>query len=162
MGTRRPSDFFFRPISIRRSPFLKFRTFHSPYTLPSSVSPKSCICHSYKNGGSAQVSFPFWNGSSSAPSAPLRYILRFSYSTFEQTCKRFFHLSPIFSCSSKLFCALGKLNSFIFKQFQTLSQKHRGVGYPPRLKSAIVCYSEGPNMIANPLLLSLRKRKPTP
>src|SRR6266853_2721439 len=26
------------------------RSFHPPYTLPSSVSPKSCVCHSYETG----------------------------------------------------------------------------------------------------------------
>jgi hypothetical protein len=34
---------------------------HSPYTLPSSVSCKSCICHSYENTGGVGVFFPFWN-----------------------------------------------------------------------------------------------------
>src|SRR6266481_1061206 len=35
--------------------------FHSPYTLPSSVSCKSSACHSYENTGSVGVFFPFWN-----------------------------------------------------------------------------------------------------
>src|SRR5260370_6919317 len=33
---------------------------HSPYTLPSSVSRKSCICHSCENTGGVWVFFPFW------------------------------------------------------------------------------------------------------
>src|SRR5260370_9450309 len=33
---------------------------HSPYTLPSSVSRKSFICHSYENTGGVGVFFPFW------------------------------------------------------------------------------------------------------
>ena len=40
-------------------------------------------------------------------------------------------LSPFFSHPCGLFCAHQKLNSFLFKQFRTLSQKHRGVGYVP-------------------------------
>src|SRR6266404_2692671 len=32
----------------------------SPYTLPSSVSRKSCICHSYENTEGVGVFFPFW------------------------------------------------------------------------------------------------------
>ncbi len=35
--------------------------FHSPYTLPSSVSCKSSACHSYENTGGVGVFFPFWN-----------------------------------------------------------------------------------------------------
>jgi hypothetical protein len=130
MGTRRLPDFFFRPISTRRSLPLEFLTFRSPYPLPTSGSSKSCICHSCENRRGVGDSSHFGTRSSSALSAPLRYILRFSYSTFEQTCKRFFHLSPIFSCSSKLFCALGKFNSFIFMQFRTLWAKTPGGGVP--------------------------------
>ncbi len=37
--------------------------FHSPYTLPSSVSRKSFACHSYENTGGVGVFFPFWNNS---------------------------------------------------------------------------------------------------
>src|SRR5712664_611849 len=41
---------------------------------------------------------------------------------------RSFSLSPFFSHSYALFCTHAKLNSFIFKRFRTLSQKHPGVG----------------------------------
>src|SRR6266481_9759666 len=41
-----------------------------------------------------------------------------------------FVLSPFLSHSSKLFCTLQNLNSFVFKQFQTLLQKHPGWGCP--------------------------------
>jgi hypothetical protein len=34
-----------------------------PYALPSSVSRKSCICHSYENTGGVGVFFPLWNSS---------------------------------------------------------------------------------------------------
>jgi len=33
-----------------------------PYTLPSSVYPKSFVCHSYENCRGVAVFFPFWNG----------------------------------------------------------------------------------------------------
>jgi hypothetical protein len=36
---------------------------HLPYTLPSSVSCKSSICHSYENTGGVGVFFPLWNSS---------------------------------------------------------------------------------------------------
>src|SRR6267378_7422917 len=35
--------------------------FHLPYTLPSSVSRKPFIYHSYENTGGVRVFFPFWN-----------------------------------------------------------------------------------------------------
>jgi phosphoserine aminotransferase len=35
--------------------------FHLPYTLPSSVSCNSFICHSYENTGGVGLFFPFWN-----------------------------------------------------------------------------------------------------
>src|SRR5229473_6851478 len=41
----------------------------------------------------------------------------------------FQHLTSAFSYSSELFCTRQKLNSFLFKQFRTLLQKHPGVGY---------------------------------
>ena len=37
-------------------------SFHSPYLLQSSVSRKSCICHSCRNTGGVGVFFPNWNG----------------------------------------------------------------------------------------------------
>src|SRR5260370_23706018 len=37
--------------------------FHLPYTLPSSVSRKSCICNSYENCRGVGVSFLFWHHS---------------------------------------------------------------------------------------------------
>src|SRR5712692_8735477 len=39
-----------------------------------------------------------------------------------------FYLSPFFSHSSTLFCAQQKVNSFVFMQFRTLSEKHPGGG----------------------------------
>jgi len=54
------------PIFLRPSPLLPCEqneqsNFHSPYTLPSSVSCKSSACHSYENTGGVGVFFPFWN-----------------------------------------------------------------------------------------------------
>jgi hypothetical protein len=42
----------------------------------------------------------------------------------------FYKLSLLFSHSSELFCVPQKCNSFRFKRFRTLSQKHPGWGYP--------------------------------
>jgi hypothetical protein len=42
-----------------------------------------------------------------------------------------FGLSPVFSHSYKLFCVHKKLNSFVFKRFHTLYEKHPGVGVLP-------------------------------
>jgi hypothetical protein len=43
-------------------------TFHLSHTLPSSVSRKSCICHSYENTRGVGVFFPFRN----PPTGPIR------------------------------------------------------------------------------------------
>src|SRR6266446_5888191 len=53
-------------------------------------------------------------------------------STSLRPASPFQHLTSAFSHSSTLFCTPQKLNSFLFKQFRTLSQKHPGVGYPSR------------------------------
>src|SRR5207245_1988004 len=47
----------------RRFFVLSSRIFHSPYTLPSSVSCNSFTCHSYENTGGVGVFFPIWNSS---------------------------------------------------------------------------------------------------
>src|SRR5467141_190660 len=54
------------PVSVRPSQLICYKqheqtNFHSPYTLPSSVSCKSCVCHSYANTRGVGVFFPFWN-----------------------------------------------------------------------------------------------------
>jgi hypothetical protein len=54
------------PVSVRPSQLPCYKqheqtNFHSPYTLPSSVSCKSCVCHSYANTRGVGVFFPFWN-----------------------------------------------------------------------------------------------------
>jgi hypothetical protein len=54
------------PVSLRPSQLICYKqheqtNFHSPYTLPSSVSCKSCVCHSYANTRGVGVFFPFWN-----------------------------------------------------------------------------------------------------
>src|SRR5712664_3166654 len=53
-------------LPVRLAPLLGYKqneqtNFHSPYTLPSSVSCKSGVCHSYENTGGVGVFFPFWN-----------------------------------------------------------------------------------------------------
>jgi hypothetical protein len=52
-------------VSLRLSQLLCHKeneqgNFHSPYTLPSSVSHKSFTCHSYENTGGVGAFFPFW------------------------------------------------------------------------------------------------------
>src|SRR5467141_211692 len=54
------------PVSVRPSQLPCYKqheqtNFHSPYTLPSSVSCKSCVCHSYANTRGVGIFFPFWN-----------------------------------------------------------------------------------------------------
>src|SRR5260370_4738714 len=52
--------------------------FHSPYTLPSSVSRKSFACHSYENTGGVGISYLFWNHSYTViPSQQARDLLFF-------------------------------------------------------------------------------------
>src|SRR5229473_4656811 len=45
--------------------------------------------------------------------------------------RTFFDLSPLLPVVCALFCTLQNLNSFVFKQFQTLLQKHPGWGCTP-------------------------------
>jgi hypothetical protein len=52
-------------------------------------------------------------------------------------------LSPFFSHSSELFCTVQKSNSFLFKQFRTLSQKHPGVGGAATLHETNSKFSPG-------------------
>jgi hypothetical protein len=95
--------------------------FHSPYTLPSSVSRKSFACHSYENTRGVGVFFPFWNSSGSLTPSTLRLsdILK---------SKQCFDLSPFHSSSCALFCTQENPNSFPFNRFRTLCEKPPGVG----------------------------------
>ena len=78
-------------------------------TLPSSVSCKSFVCHSYENNRGVYQLFPFRNSALAA-----RRSVPYS--------------SSFVSYSSKLFCTRQNLNSFLFKRFRTLCQKHPGWG----------------------------------
>ncbi len=85
-------------LPVRLAPLLGYKqndltNFHSPYTLPSSVSCKSCVCHSYENTGGVGVFFPFWNSSLSIcqPSNLPRF-------------QRLLDPSPFLSNSCALFC----------------------------------------------------------
>jgi hypothetical protein len=51
------------PIGSGRSYAQPFPISHLPYALPSSVSCKPFICHSYENTGGVGVFFPLWNSS---------------------------------------------------------------------------------------------------
>ncbi len=52
-----------RPVASLLPYFAFFKPFSFMYlrTLPSSVSCKSCVCHSYENGRGAYQQFPIWN-----------------------------------------------------------------------------------------------------
>jgi hypothetical protein len=86
--------------------------FHSPYTLPSSVSRKSFPCHSCENCRGVYQQFPFWNS---------------RLDTLHSTQLLSFH---ILAHSFALFCTHPKLNPFLFKRFRTLCQNTRVWGTP--------------------------------
>src|SRR5437016_579849 len=83
-----------------------------PYTLPSSVSCKPFVCHSYENCGRVHQQFSFWN--KLAPASP------------EATHYTPLYSSAFFSHSCALFCTLQKLNCFVFSRFRTLVNKTPG------------------------------------
>jgi hypothetical protein len=60
-------QFPFFPSALRLRASARQPVFHLPYALPSSVSCKPFICHSYRNTRGVGVFFPFWN-SAIAPS----------------------------------------------------------------------------------------------
>src|SRR5713101_1372344 len=66
--------------------------FHCPYTLPSSVSRKSCICHSYENTGGVGVFFPFWNSSLPTRRTSLATVFKSFLFTSWRTLLHFFAL----------------------------------------------------------------------
>ena len=78
-------------------------------TLSFSVACKPCVCHSYENNRGVAQLFPFWHA-----------VLATDLSSM--------YLSSFFSDYSTLSCTHEKHNSFIFKQFRTLCEKHPGVG----------------------------------
>ena len=49
----------FKRVSAKN--FAGIPAFHLPYTLPSSVSRNSFVCHSYENSRGVYQQFPFWN-----------------------------------------------------------------------------------------------------
>src|SRR5437660_433542 len=51
---------YFRPSHLPTRRHNQLCSFHSPYTLPSSVSCKSFACHSYENCRGVYQQFPFW------------------------------------------------------------------------------------------------------
>jgi Zn-dependent protease len=58
------------PLLDRKTPLFSPFPFKCLRTLPSSVSCKSCICHSYENTGGVYQLFPFWNSSLSTHHFP--------------------------------------------------------------------------------------------
>ncbi len=155
------------------TPLIPFFVFKSLRTLSFSVSRKSCVCRSYENGRvctnnshsatprCAPANLPLnqvgWWRPSFLPLCALwvlcdrrlprpgRGVKSFFFSRLSTLDSRPPHpLSPFFSNSCGLFCAQQKLNSFLFKQFRTLSQKHPGWDSPPFVKrSAKGAYPSG-------------------
>ncbi|SRR6266446_7845502 len=80
---------------------------HLPYLLPSSVSCKPFVCHSYENFRDVYQQFPFWNSHSSL--GPITQVLSFQ----------------ILAHSLAHFCTHTKLKSFLFSRFRTLHQKKK-------------------------------------
>ncbi len=63
----------FSPVYIESHPCRSPRSSRVPYTLPSSVSRKSCSCHSYEDCRGVYQQFPFWNSLLSLVSLPFNY-----------------------------------------------------------------------------------------
>ena len=144
------------PVSLCLLPvILRSRTnetiFHSPYTLPSSVSCKSCICHSYENCRGVHQQFPFWF----TPSATERNSLLIT---------GHLHSTPFLSRRCALFCTLQNSTLFFSSDCALFVQKHPG-GVPLSFQVTHIWYSGRPKMIARRPLLAqniTRKRKSTP
>jgi hypothetical protein len=96
-------------------PFLSYTSalFHFPY-------PVTPLFATLTKTAGVYQQFPFWNPTLRHPSS-----LTTTNSPVPASC-------PYFSYSCALFCTYAKLNSILFTQFRTLSQKHRGWGtHPP-------------------------------
>jgi hypothetical protein len=102
-------------------------TFGFPYLLPSSVSRKSCACHSYENCRGVYQQFPFWLALSRAEGFT-QSDLREGNTHRSPLLTGHFPSTTVFSHSCALFCAYKKLNLFPFNHFCTLSKKPPGVG----------------------------------
>jgi hypothetical protein len=136
----RPSFPF--PQLERCPPAPNFPFSHSPYTLPSSVSRKPCICHSYENTRGVGVFLPFSSSSIASQHTPL--------------------CSALFSCAYEL--QISQLLSFDIHP--------NWWGYPPLtfkrasgLSSDHFCYSGRPKMIVGQQICrqsTKRMRKLTP
>jgi hypothetical protein len=99
-------------------------TFAFPYTLPSSVSRNSFICHSYENCRGVYQQFPFWNPSQGMEVVPLLDLRTFRHS----------NVSPCFRPIPFLFkffrslLHLRKTQPFSFQAIPNSFQKTTGGG----------------------------------
>jgi len=124
-----------------------YSTSRFPYALPSSVSRKSCICHSCENCRVWGYSSRFGKVCAVAPRRT-----RISFKLF------------LFTFLRTLLHA-AKFNSFLFKRLRTLCPKTPGVGVPLSFQITHIWYSGKPKMISScPLLPQniTRKRTSTP
>ena len=140
-----------RVASYRRRPDILqapyFPRSRSPYTLPSSVSRKSCICHSYEKCRGVGGILPILESLQVAATRT-----RISFKLFLFTFLR-------------TLLHTAKFNSFLFKRLRTLCPKTPGVGVPLSFQITHIWYSGKPKMISScPLLPQniTRKRTSTP
>jgi len=88
---------FFYVWSFKRSEVQTFSISHLPYTLPSSVSCNSFICHSYENCRGVGGFFPFWDSFDDcrrlAPTSPEGQWL-FRNTVLRAHCAALLHLAP--------------------------------------------------------------------
>jgi hypothetical protein len=98
-----------------------------PYTLPSSVSSNSFICHSYENCRGVYPFFPFWHRQSQILSSLSANVQPSNLSTFKRSLAIFFRINtcePLVTVDSK------RLTQTLNPLDATLMKKPRGEGIP--------------------------------
>jgi len=134
------SSNFVSPLTFpHKKRICKSLVFNSLRTLPSFGSRNFFVCHSYKKCRVGTNNSHF--GSHRVQTKGTRH---------SPLCS-----NPFFSYSSTLFCTHQELNSFIFKQIRTLSQKHPGWGIPSLTedRNKAQCHQDEPDRrLATPSL----------
>src|SRR5882762_4565413 len=136
---RRSPDFFF---GLSRCP----TSSHSPYTLPSSVCPKSCICHSCENCRGVYQQFPFRNSQLFfLPSTNLDAGVGRSFRTVHRACPELLGVNSHSSFKSFSRNAYGSPRKCCkqktydpTKPFRCNTYKKQGVGAPPFRNSSLI------------------------
>ena len=99
----RPPNLLGRLLASREKNLSSF-SFHSPYTLPSSVSRKSCIWHSYENCWGVHQQFPFWIYPPNLQIERVFPTYPFSFHTLAHSFAPRKNSTLFFSINSALFC----------------------------------------------------------